>query len=169
MWSHRTRELTDSASVRDADQRTRIYNETVQLFIDGNYLNAKHKRSKIRLQFLGVRVKDPPAGPSNHWTSNVEHDGVNGGPARRVATQSKRQKSAPMDRAFRRLGATMGRQSGQWPFCTLIRLRICWKSTWTSWQSLLQSTWWCLHATNCRNLLSIMERGILPGRVPQAT
>ena len=112
LWTHRIRELTAPASVGDEDQRSRIYTERVQLRIDGNYLSAKqHKGAKIRLQFLGVRVKDPPAGPSNLAS-------VKGRPDRRVATSSEHQECAPMARDLRRLGTPMGCQSSQYPFDT---------------------------------------------------
>ena len=69
LWTHRIRELTDAASIRDEDQRHRIYHERVQLLIDGNYLNAKqHKGAKIRLQFLGTlaSTSNPPPTPGHH-------------------------------------------------------------------------------------------------------
>ena len=52
-----------SAGYRDRDQRLRIYNERLQLIINGNILSAKKPDGKVRLQFLGIRVKEPPAGP----------------------------------------------------------------------------------------------------------
>ena len=70
LWTHNLRNITDYADIRDEDKRKRIYNEKLRLLFQGilieYYLNAKkQKGAKIRLQFLGVRVKEPPAGPHN--------------------------------------------------------------------------------------------------------
>ena len=65
LWTARSRDITESANVRDRDQRMRLYNERLQLIINGNLLNARKQGGKIRLQFLGVRLKEPPAGPYN--------------------------------------------------------------------------------------------------------
>ena len=66
LWTHNLRNITDYADIRDEDKRKRIYNERLRLLFQGNYINAKkQKGAKIRLQFLGVRVKEPPAGLYN--------------------------------------------------------------------------------------------------------
>ena len=59
--------LVESQTVRhtDEEQRKRIYNERIQLLINGNLLGARQRSGKLRLQFLGVRLKEPPAGPYN--------------------------------------------------------------------------------------------------------
>ena len=64
LWASNTRRITQSAaSYRDRDQRLKIYNERLQLIINGNILSAKKPDGKVRLQFLGIRVKEPPVGP----------------------------------------------------------------------------------------------------------
>ena len=63
LWTARSRDITESANVRDRDQRMRVYNERLQLIINGNLLNGRKQGGKIRLQFLGVRLKEPSAGP----------------------------------------------------------------------------------------------------------
>ena len=64
LWSTSSRRITQSSmNHRDRDQRLRIYNERLQLIINGNLLSANKTGGKVRLQFLGVRVKEPPAGP----------------------------------------------------------------------------------------------------------
>ena len=117
LWTHRIRELTASAAIRDEDQRSRIYFERVQLLIDGNYLNAKQaQRCKDPIAIYWSQSEGSTCWAFQPWTSNVKHAGVKGRPDRRIATSSKHQECAPMDRALRRLGTTMGCQSGQWPF-----------------------------------------------------
>ena len=63
LWSSQSRGITTTASHTDEEQRRRIYNEKIQLLINGNLLGARQRNGKVRLQFLGVRLKDPPAGP----------------------------------------------------------------------------------------------------------
>ena len=53
LWTSHTRRITDDASHRDEDQRRRIYNERIQLLINGNLINAK----KRRLGFRGLGVR----------------------------------------------------------------------------------------------------------------
>eukprot|EP00439_Symbiodinium_sp_Y106_P074980 s2566_g14.t1 len=65
LWTAQSRQITTTASHTDEDQRKRIYNERVQLLINGNLLGARQRNGKQRFQFLGVRLKDPPAGPYN--------------------------------------------------------------------------------------------------------
>ena len=52
-----------NGDVKDAEQQRRIYNQRLQLLLNGNLLAARQRNGKVRLQFLGVRVKDPPEGP----------------------------------------------------------------------------------------------------------
>ena len=64
LWSSPSRRITQSAAnLRDRDQRMHIYNERLQLIINGNVLSSRKPNGKVRLQFLGIRVKEPPAGP----------------------------------------------------------------------------------------------------------
>ena len=50
LWTHRIRELTASAAIRDEVQRSRIYNERLQLLIDGNYRQtAQGRKDKIAI------------------------------------------------------------------------------------------------------------------------
>ena len=65
LWTAQSRQITTTASHTDEDQKKRTYNERVQLFISGNLLGARQRNGKQHLQFLGVRLKDPPAGPYN--------------------------------------------------------------------------------------------------------
>ena len=65
LWSAQSRGITTTASHTDEEQRRRIYNERIQLLINGNLLGARQRSGKVRLQFLGVRLKDPSAGPYN--------------------------------------------------------------------------------------------------------
>ena len=65
LWTAQSRQITTTASHTDEGQRKRIYNERVQLLINGNLLGARQRNGKQRFQFLGVRLKDPPAGPYN--------------------------------------------------------------------------------------------------------
>ena len=61
LWSSSSRRITQSvANLRDRDQRLCLYNERVQLLINGNLLSARKPGGKVRLQFLGIRVKEPP-------------------------------------------------------------------------------------------------------------
>ena len=46
-----------------ATKEMHIYNERLQLIINGNVLSSRKPNGKVRLQFLGIRVKEPPAGP----------------------------------------------------------------------------------------------------------
>ena len=43
LWTARSRDITESANVRDRDQRMRLYNERLQLIINGKLLNARNK------------------------------------------------------------------------------------------------------------------------------
>ena len=52
-----------NGDVKDAEQQRGIYNQRLQLLLNGNLLAARQRNGKVRLQFLGVRVKDPPEGP----------------------------------------------------------------------------------------------------------
>ena len=64
LWSSNSRRITQAAAgYRDRNQRLKVYNERLQLIINGNILSAKKPDGKVRLQFLGIRVKEPPAGP----------------------------------------------------------------------------------------------------------
>ena len=65
LWTAQARGITNDASHRDEQQRKRIYNERIQLLINVNLLGARQRNGKLRLQFLGVRLKGPPAGPYN--------------------------------------------------------------------------------------------------------
>eukprot|EP00439_Symbiodinium_sp_Y106_P080074 s2620_g18.t2 len=63
LWTHHSRKISVNGDIRGADQQRRIYNQRLQLLFNGNLLAARQLNGKVRLQFLGVRVKDPPEGP----------------------------------------------------------------------------------------------------------
>ena len=65
LWAHECRGITAPASHTDEQQRERIYNERIhQYLINGNYIGSRKRGGKIRLQFLGIRVQEPQAGPN---------------------------------------------------------------------------------------------------------
>ena len=73
MWSSPSRRITKSAAnLRDRDQRKHVYNERLQLVINGNVLCSRKLSGKIRFQFPGIRVKEPPAGPSPHGSAGSD-------------------------------------------------------------------------------------------------
>ena len=73
LWSSPSRRITQSAAnLRDRDQRKHVYNERLQLIINGNVRCSRKLNGKIRLQFLGIRVKEPPAGPSPHGSAGSD-------------------------------------------------------------------------------------------------
>ena len=136
LWTHHTRRLTEDGSVRDLDQQKRIYNQKLQLLLNGKYLIAKQPRgAKIRLQFLGIKVKDPPAGPHQlgPFNSNMLVSKV---------TQIKKSKSCnriAVPETHETGSTTMkdGFDPGQSELPAVIpriqiRLRICWASIRTS-------------------------------------
>ena len=60
LWCHHSRRLTGPAQVRDHDEQRKIINERMQWLFDANTVNASQRNGKIRFQFLGIRLKDPP-------------------------------------------------------------------------------------------------------------
>ena len=168
-YTHRIRELTASAAIRDEDQRSRIYNARLQLLIDGNYLNAnQHKGAKIRLQFLGVRVKDPPAGPHNlgPQMSNMlvsREDQIEELQFHRN-TRNARRWIEPCDGWVRpwAVRAVSGHSTHRDPAKNLLDIDPD-KFAISPSVSLLNQLGGAFHATSCRNVFSIMENGILPG------
>ena len=63
LWPHESPRTDGALDHSDHRRRTRQLSHRLQLFFDGNHLNAtKPNKSKIRLQFLGIRVMDPPNG-----------------------------------------------------------------------------------------------------------
>ena len=95
LWTAQSRQITTTASHTDEGQRKRIYNERVQLLINGNLLGARQRNGKQRLQFLGVRLKDPPAGPYNLGVPS-QHDGIEARSDRRIDEQPLHQERATM-------------------------------------------------------------------------
>ena len=60
--------LVESRTMRHIEMRSSGRGSTaerIQLLINGNLLGARQRNGKLRLQFLGVRLKEPPAGPYN--------------------------------------------------------------------------------------------------------
>ena len=72
LWTHHSRKISVNGDIRDADQQRRIYNQRLQLLFNGNLLAARQRNGKVRLQFLGVKGKDPPEGPQRiGWYRDV--------------------------------------------------------------------------------------------------
>ena len=169
LWSSSSRRITQaSAGYRDRDQRLRIYNERLQLIINGNILSAKKPDGKVRLQFLGIRVKEPPAGPytlgaagSNMMVSRFDQ-----------VTEVQRDPDLRCNQAW--LGqsdgwvrpwavrALSGHTVHYDPEKNLMELDPH-KFAISPSMSLVNQIGGAYHATSCRNLLPIVERGILPG------
>ena len=166
LWTARSRDITESANVRDRDQRMRVYNERLQLIINGNLLNARKQGGKIRLQFLGVRLKEPPAGPYNLGAagSNMmasRQDQITE-LQRDPNTRHEQQWLGQCDGWIRPVRALSGHTVHYDPAKNLMELdprkfAICPPL------SLVNQIGGAFHATSCRNLFSIVERGILPG------
>ena len=57
--SHDSRRLDVPLHAHDAEERQRQLNQRLQMLFDGNRINF-FETSKIRLQFLGIRVAEPP-------------------------------------------------------------------------------------------------------------
>ena len=62
LWCHHHRKVAYSLP-RDPDARQREMQQRLQLLIDGNYINYRGGDGKLRLQFLGVRLRPPEAVP----------------------------------------------------------------------------------------------------------
>ena len=62
LWCHHHRKVA-FALPRDPDARQREMQRRLQLLIDGNYINYRGGDGKLRLQFLGVRLRPPDAVP----------------------------------------------------------------------------------------------------------
>ena len=62
LWCHYHRKVAFSLP-RDHDARQREMQRRLQLLIDGNYINCRGGDGKLRLQFLGVRLRPPEATP----------------------------------------------------------------------------------------------------------
>ena len=169
LWSSSSRRITQSsANYRDRDQRLHIYNERLQLIVNGNILSAKKPGGKVRLQFLGIRVKEPPAGPytlspagSNMMVSRFDQ-----------LTEVQR------DPYLRRNQAYIGASDGwvrPWAVRALSGHAVHYddeknlmeldphKFAISPSMSLVNQIGGAYRATSCRNLLPIVERGILPG------
>ena len=59
LWSHAQRNLDPLLHAHDSEERKRRLNRRLQMLFDGNRLNFDDS-GKIRLQFLGIRVSEPP-------------------------------------------------------------------------------------------------------------
>eukprot|EP00439_Symbiodinium_sp_Y106_P022887 s4429_g2.t2 len=168
LWTARSRDITESANVRDRDQRMRLYNERLQLIINGKLLNARKQGGKIRLQFLGVRLKEPPAGPYNLGAAGsnmmVSRQDQSTELQRDHNTRHEQQWLGQCDGWIRpwAVRALSGHAVHYDPAKNLMELdphkfAICPPL------SLVNQIGGAFHATSCRNLFSIVERGILPG------
>ena len=62
LWSSSSRRITQASAGYVISACAFTMNDC-QLIINGNILSAKKPDGKVRLQFLGIRVKEPPAGP----------------------------------------------------------------------------------------------------------
>ena len=58
LWCHHYRKIAYSLP-RDPDARQREMQRRLQLLIDGNYINYRGGDGKLRLQFLGIRLRPP--------------------------------------------------------------------------------------------------------------
>ena len=58
LWCHHYRKIAYSLP-RDPDARQREMQRRLQLLIDGNYINYRCGDGKLRLQFLGIRLRPP--------------------------------------------------------------------------------------------------------------
>ena len=169
LWTHHSRLIPDSASVRDEDQRNRIYMRGLEMLFDGNYLNMRqHRGAKARLQFLGVRVKDPPVGPHKLGPPNSDlpisrEDQITELQNSRK-TRHGQQWLVPCDGWIRpwAVRAVNGHTTHPDQSKNLWEIDPS-KFAISPSMSLLNQLGGAFHATACRNLFSIMEKGILPG------
>ena len=60
LWAHESRKIDDPLENHDQTRRTRQMNDRLQLLFEGNHLNASQRYANVRLQFLGVKITDPP-------------------------------------------------------------------------------------------------------------
>ena len=166
LWSAQSRGITTTASHTDEEQQRRIYNERTQLLINGNLLGARQRNGKVRLQFLGGRLKDPPAGPYN-----LGVPGSNMMVSRQIeelqnnrCTRGEQQWLGPCDGWIRprAVRALSGHSVHFDPEKNLMELDPH-KFAISPSILLVNQIGGAFHATSCRNLLSIVERGILPG------
>ena len=164
-----TRRITQSAaSYRDRDQRLKIYKERLQLIINGNILSAKKPDGKVRLQLLGIRVKEPPVGP---YTLGAAGSNMMVSRADRIAEIQR-------DPHLRRNQQYLGQSDGwvrPWAVRALSGHTVHYEPEKNLMEldphkfaispslSLVNQIGGAYHATSCRNLLPIVERGILPG------
>ena len=169
LWSSPSRRITQSAAnLRDRDQRMHIYNERLQLIINGNVLSSRKPNGKVRLQFLGIRVKEPPAGPYTLGSAGSDM----------MVSTFDQITEINHDPSLRRHQQYLGQCDGwvrPWAVRALSRHTVHYdpeknlmeldphKFAISPSLSLVNQIGGAYHATSCRNLLSIVERGILPG------
>ena len=149
-----------------------IYNERLQLIINGNVLSSRKPNGKVRLQFLGIRVEEPPAAPytlgsagSDMMVSTFDQiTEINHDPSLRRHQQYLGQ----CDGWVRpwAVRALSGHTVHYDPEKNLMELDPH-KFAISPSLSLVNQIGGAYHATSCRNLLSIVERGILPGNSVQ--
>ena len=168
LWTAGSSDITESANVRDRDQRMRLYNERLQLIINGNLLNARKQGGKIRLQFLGVLLKEPPAGPSNLGAAGsnmmVSRQDQITELQRDQSTWHEQQWLGQCDGWIRpwAVRALSGHTVHHDPAKNLMELDPH-KFAISPPLSLVNQIGGAFHATSCRNLFSVVERGILLG------
>ena len=164
LWTHHSRKISVNGDVRDAEQQRRIYNQRLQLLFNGNLLAARQRN----VQFLGVRVKDPPEGPQRiGWVNSdmmvPRRDQITELQSNQY-TQREQQYLSQCDgwvrpRAVR---AVSGHSAHPDPEMNLVELdpdRFAISPS----RTLMNELGGAYHATSCRRLRSIAERGILPG------
>ncbi|CAE7562288.1 unnamed protein product, partial [Symbiodinium microadriaticum] len=167
LWTHESRRITEGVSRTDDQQKKRVYNERLQLLFQGNMIAAtKRNKAKIRLQFLGVRVKDPGTEVLGSAGSNMlvsVQDQIteiqNNDHCRHGQRYLNMCNGWVKPWAVR---ATSGHSAHSDPQNNLLQLdknRFAISPSMT----LLQRLGGAFHATACRNLDSIVTQGIMPG------
>ena len=174
LWTHHSRKISVNGDIRGADQQRRIYNQRLQLLFNGNLLAARQLNGKVRLQFLGVRVKDPPEGPQRvGWAGSdmmlPRRDQIAELQGNRN-TQREQQYLTQCEVWVRpwAVRAVSGHSAHPDSEQNLVELDPCRFAISPS-RTLMNELGGAYHATSCRHLQSIAERGILPGASIEVT
>eukprot|EP00439_Symbiodinium_sp_Y106_P038586 s3763_g4.t1 len=95
LWSAQSRQITTTASRTDEDQRKRIYNERVQLLINGNLLPwSKTAKRKATSSVPWCQVKGSSCRALQPWRAGTQHDGIEARSDHRIAEQPLHQERA---------------------------------------------------------------------------
>eukprot|EP00439_Symbiodinium_sp_Y106_P043044 s1558_g5.t1 len=174
LWTHHSRKISVNGDIRDADQQRRIYNQRLQLLFNGSLLAARQRNGKVRLQFLGVKGKDPPEGPQRiGWAGSdmmvPRRDQIAELQGNRN-TQREQQYLTQCDGWVRpwAVRAVSGHSAHPDSEQNLVELdpdRFAISPS----RTLMKELGGAYHATSCRHLQSIAERGILPGASIEVT